>query len=448
MQLSRPSSKMALASAWSIALVTSIACGKVQVKNAGGNGILILDATKDIAVADQELTLKRLRVWKSSPNDSGPGVSSLIDTYTAEVWFRVSGEDADQYGVMTNLQSDNNGNLFPSNNRPGKVYTIINEDNNVRTYTATADDGLVQSKFDLYAPWSYSTSAVATNPKTVSWVYKPVREFGVTEWANIYRYTMASDALIYSRWRMVENTTGLAAKAVCQITKVNLSTGAANRSMKASSSSVDLGTYYDAANNNGDDQTDANGKSNERSDDKLYVSYTEYWYVTGLNVSTRTVRTMRARTGDTYVSRHLKADTAATSPAESGYNKVVRECNTAAKPASGETGSSNILILRNLANPSPLTPELGAILKSGGQPMTDHVYCDALDTKTNAKDYMVSLVSATNDTPPGLACGSGWTSVETTEVWSTADGYSAPVGDTTSSNQYSVEQTAITTSVF
>lgn len=448
MQFSRPSTKVALASAWLMALGASTSCGKVQVKNSGGNGILIVDATKDIGVADQDLTLKRMRVWKSSPNDSGPGVTSVIDTYTAEIWFRVSGEDGDQYSVISDLQSDSNGNLFPSNNRPGKVYTIINEDNNVRTYTATADDGLVQSKFDLYAPWSYSLSAVATNPKTVSSVYKPIREFGVTEWANLYRYTMSNGSLLYNRGRMVENTTGLSAKAVCLVAKADLTSGATTTSIKSASSALDLGTYYDLATNNGDDQTDANGKSNEKSDDKLYVNYNESWYVTGINVATRTVRTMRARTGDIYVSRHLKADTSATTPAESGYNKVVKECNTAAKPASGETGSSNILIVRNLTNPSPLVPELDVLRKSNGQEMTDHVYCEALDTQTNAKDYMVSLTLPTTNTPPGLECGSGWPSVETGEVWSAADGYSAPVGDTTSSNQYAVEQTAITASVF
>ena len=452
MHITRPSAKFVLASAWLIALI-STSCGKVQVKNAGGNAILVLDATKDIAVADQELTLKRLRVWKSSPNDSGPGVSSVIDTYAAEIWFRVVGEESDQYTLIDDLQSDSSGNLFPTGNRPGKVSTIINEDRNVRTYTVTAEDGLIAQKFDIYGRWSSAISAAATNPKTVSQTFKPIREFGVTEWANLYSYTMSGSALLYSRGRMVENTSGLSAKAVCTVVKTNLSSGAITESIKAATSAFELGTYYDSSSNNGKGQTDANGKSNERQEDKLYVKYVENWYVTGINIGTRTVRTMRARTADIYVSRHLKADTSASTPAESGYNKLVRECNVAAKPASGETGTSNIYTVLSLGlsgtEPNPLQPEFNVIRKlSGNTPLADHTYCAALEAATNAKDYMVSLVSAANATPAGLECGADWSTVETGEVWSAADGYTASVGETNSSNQYSVEQTAITASVF
>jgi len=215
------------------------------------------------------------------------------------------------------------------------------------------------------------------------------------------------------------------------------------------SSALDLGRYYDSSSNNGASQTDANGKSNERTDDKFYVEYNENWYVTGINVATRTVRTMRARTGDIYTSRHLKSDTSATSPAESGYNKVVRECNTAAKPASGEGGSSNVSVVRNFNTRNPLVPEYNVLRKlTGNSEFADHAYCAALDTATNAKDYMVSLVSAKNATPPGLECGPDWATVETGEVWSANDGYTSPVGETNTSNQYSVEQTAVTASVF
>ena len=438
-----------------LALATSIlvSCGKVQVKSTGGNAILVLDSTKDITITDQELTLKRLRIWKSAPNNVGPGVVSLVDSYVAEIWFRAVGDENDQYTIISDLQSDSNGDLFPSTNRPGKVYSEVGSDNNVYTYTVTAQDGFITQKYIVPSEYSSTLNFSVTNPKTNSTKFKSITELGVSEWANLYRYSFSSGGLIFSRMRLVENTTGLSTKAVCAVTKFTTATSISNTTIAAATNKLDLGSYIDTASDNQLGSTDANGKTNERSDDKLYIRYFEDWYVTGLNVNSRSVRTMRARAAGIYNSRHLKADSSATTPAESGYNKLIRECNAAAKPGSGEGGSSNIKTAYAAIDsgiPTPTQPEFGELKNVSNSDIEVHSYCAALDAATNAKDYMVSLVNAANATPPGLDCGTDWSTVNSGEnQWTAANGYSQSVGSIVGlSLQYAVEQTAITASTF
>lgn len=98
-----------------VGLVLSIplfSCGdKVEVVEAVGNAALVFESKTASAVTGQDITINRIRVWKSNSNASAPGNAALVDQYTVELWATLSGETSNRYSKYTGLLADSSGNL-------------------------------------------------------------------------------------------------------------------------------------------------------------------------------------------------------------------------------------------------------------------------------------------------------------------------------------------------
>lgn len=375
-------------------------CGdKVTVKDAidppapKGNATEVFDAT-GAAVDGQDITINRVRVLLSTDNADSPGVASIVDEYTLEVWATLSGEAKPQYVKMVGLLADADGNLYPASNEPGKVVvnntigsslTIIPKDATT-TYVVTATDAFVELDFPFYYELTDTTSANAGVDTTTTRTWLDPTTIASSPWAAI-RNRGFSGTSSFTRKVLQENT-GLATKGkVMCISK----TADATANVAASAFSfgdVELGNILgNAANVDavGGATTDVSG-----DDNTLWISWNDLWYITGFNVTSKTIRTVRQRSAPFYQNRELPAvDTTDTEPKLSGIESLIRTCNaTAAK-----TGGS--FSLASLSN-STLTVS------------SSNNYCQDLVDKITVGPKTVAL----NDTSFGGTCA--WTGLPVT----------------------------------
>ena len=178
-------------------------CGdNVSVKDASGNAMLVLDAKPGAAIDGTDLTLNEVRVWKSTPNDQGPGAYDMIDNYSVEVWATLKGETAGRYFRESGLLADAQGNLFQPSAAPGQIqyydkadaaildtppsYTISTSDPFISLETSA---GLVLTKIAVSGTTTTTTKAAvdpAQIPKT-PWTDLKYREYTESMFTRVRR---------------------------------------------------------------------------------------------------------------------------------------------------------------------------------------------------------------------------------------------------------------------
>ncbi|WP_324954677.1 hypothetical protein [Oligoflexus sp.] len=292
-----------------------------------GNAILVMDAYPEKAIEGQDMTLNRIRVWLSAPNGDGPGVVTLVDMYEVEIWATLSGEEKSRYQNISGLKADAEGNLYSGfvNNQPGTTIFRPNS-TGIDQYTLTATDGLLTSLFPRYHT-RINEAVITSAGTTYSNSDFDVSQIQDGPWTN-FPSRVATE--LYTRIRYVENVDfATKAKMACFVkssdgTDVNQGTYILG--------AIELGTAFKGpvvsqVSTSGDASGD---------DDKMWITYQDSWYLTGLNIQNLTIRTYRVLAAPYYLVRELPGvDTDQTAPRISGAESLLRACNTAANASGG-----------------------------------------------------------------------------------------------------------------
>ena len=369
-------------------------CGKVEIKDAVGNASLVFDVSKENPLAEQGISLKRLRVWKSTPNAEAPGVAEVVDNYTVELWGTLTGETATRYQRFTGLLVSDTGDLYVTGFDPGTVVAGTNlatlsgrlAADGAMSYTILGQDALITSDFPVLLNRTENTGAGAS----IVWTntFTNVATLAASPWPFVRSRTIANGPL-FSRTRYEENT-GLAIKGKLGCLVKTPDAASTLAAPTFTFGDVELGRLIQ-------DKTgvvtnpDAAARATIGDDDSLWIYWSENWYVTGINIKTKTVRIMQDRAADYYPARELPGiDQGDTSPKVSGIESLVRACNAAATRSGG---TFQFLSLSAAASATAPTVTLG----------TAATYCANLTTQVTNDPTVIPLNNVIYTSPAG-AC--------------------------------------------
>jgi hypothetical protein len=293
--------------------------------------VSISDDVKDVAPEGLDITFKRMRVWETKDAPNARGSLYPEGQLYVELRYTLAGETAERRYTVYGYQ-DSEGNLYTSDNEPGIVTEAdIGQvaGDTPPTCTTTAADAFIQSDFPDYLIRNDSTKTGANTSTKLEWIDTSTIEG--TPWTNFRnrRFTSSADLATRTKW---EKNTDLAIKAK---TGCVVNAGAANGDIAAKTfvfGDVELG---DTLGHTGGAlialTPDTGG-----DDDTLWIKWSNTWKITGVNVKTKTIRIMHAKSAPFYNKRELPGvDASNTDPKISGYESLVRACNSAAAAVSG-----------------------------------------------------------------------------------------------------------------
>ncbi|MCX6119166.1 MAG: hypothetical protein NT027_16635 [Proteobacteria bacterium] len=313
-------------------------CQKTVVNEAAGNSQTILDASDKKEVTGQDLTINRIRIVRASPSDSAPGVASIRDLFYVDVWGTLSGETLSRKSTIGPFQADPDGNLYAEGAEPGTILynsSIAAAVGTDISYTITAKDGLIVTEWDKVVEQTTTLSDTAAT-STVKNTLVSVSSQDAT-FTNIRARTYATSAL-FTRNRYQDNSDfSLKGKLGC-FNKTTAASGDTSYAEKPTFYDVELGATLSDTDGVISTTKAASGDASA-SDQILRVLWKENWYVTGVNINTRTIRIVRERSAPFYMNRELPKRTIAVSAsgasAISGMETMIRSCSNAVETTTG-----------------------------------------------------------------------------------------------------------------
>ncbi|MBF0441736.1 MAG: hypothetical protein HQK54_07535 [Oligoflexales bacterium] len=437
-----------------IGLISSGCGDTVQVVEASGNAIMVLDIIKDKPINELQMTVNRIRVWLSTPNNNGPGVVDKIDQYAVEIWATLAGEPNPRYHLIDGLRDDGTGNLFPPGNEPGIIrYDLRNTTGNeISHYLVTSVDGLVLAELPAHRQIQ---EEISTNKgSTITTSLKMIDAASIdrlSPWANVkYRklYGGANDSMtqspaIFSRTRSDKNAGfSVKGKMGCAVQAKDAAGNLQSRRFQLGD--VELGDVIHRPMGlvklQSSSETASASSGNQispSSGNYLRIDWTEYWYLTGINIRSGTFRMFQAKTAPFYTVRELpNVDELATEPQPSSFENLVRTCNHSAGP-DGKFYMFSLKVQSEGADiPPALAPETATYSEG-----SSNSYCDKLEAKyvgTNDDRKSIDLK------PADFGCGFNTGAIGGTWNGTTLKHEAAITGNTSASHFY-VEQSPIVT---
>jgi hypothetical protein len=335
-------------------------CGKEEKIKFPGNADLLFELKEDRPIEGLDMTIKRIRAWRSAANNEKPGVVNLVDRYTIELWYVLAGEEEERYSSLNNFLADEDLNLHDETSNPGQKFFHIASNRASSeepfTYTVTKENGLIAEEFPATSSWEEVTTAEGVTTSTTQLV--KAHDLTDAGWSKIRRRSVAN-GLITSRQRFVENTNyETKAKLACLVKTPNESSELLPKSFLYGD--VELGsTFQDKSG-----QYISGTPAGLGDDDALLIPWTEYWLLTGGSFRDRKFRFIRVRGAPFFNGRELPGvDISDTKPKISGMENLIRTCNGAAARSGG------YFSMVSLAG-SPLAP----ILSIG----TSSVFCSSM----------------------------------------------------------------------
>lgn len=366
------------------------------LKKALGNSHPIWGFGGEKIVEELGITIFEMKLHRSSSNENSPGAASIIDQSYLEIWYKLDGDDdvvftsvndeetndagekierteeetaalhkdRRRYAKMGGFKVDKLGNLYKEGSQPGSVsydeaYAGNLHKEGAYEYRVTPKDGLVTNRMPNYVAYS-ETTGDAGETITVRETIK-AEDVPKSDWSNVYDYSFAA-TIIAGRTHYQSNTKGkVKAKLGCLLKTLDDTTTEAKTykfgEVELGATLQDSKDKYDATSVDAD-ETDTLG-----SDDKLWIQWSENYYISGLNISSGKLRLVRHRSAPFYQNRELPGvDDDVDDPKLSGMDALVRACNTAAE----ENGTFQLLSLGTAATPD---------LTIG----TANAYCSTLD---------------------------------------------------------------------
>ena len=317
----------------------ALSCGfhKIKQIDVSPSGEVLFDVSKEQKFPDVGITLKRLRVWKSSPADRAPGAIPFVERHVAELWFTLQGETITRYarlGDDAGLEVDAAGNLFLPDYPVGRVvsstemalssvrdepqsYTVVAKDAfltwNGPIVIEKASDTVVEGGVSVSKDIRYNLSDIAEKP-----------------WGD-YRLYGTELPPIAQRTRLEDNSKfTLKGKLGC-ITRTQDASGNTEAPVYLWED-VELGSYIanpgGVLTTPGGSARPAAFEDKDADDDALMVLWNEIWRPTGLNIKTKTLRFVRIATTNMYTGRELpQVDRSNNLDQVSGFEKLLMKCN-------------------------------------------------------------------------------------------------------------------------
>lgn len=374
-------------------------------ENKTGNAFTVLNFSGEKTVEELGITIRRLKVWKSKDNDDFAGTSTEIDNYNIEIWFDLEGDNEKalenasdnekengsqseeeklnddkkyRYKLISNLRANENGNLYAAEAEPGTTFYMTPSvtpltSEGILSYTVTEEDGLISEKFPAINVYSEVTGASGSEI-TIKELLK-AHEVDDSSWSSVYKYSM--DAQIVSRVRYEQNEGFKTTEKLGCLIKNSKNGSLIEKTFLFDD--VELGTLLQ---NSKDDLDSSSTPDLEKlgDDDELWIKWNEAWYITGLNLKSKSLRVMRSRYAPFYTARELPGvDSSDSKPSPSGFEALIKACNKKA----GTSGSFRLL---HLSTSNFLTPTLNA--------GSSNAYCSSL---VNADSGSLNYSSATYD---------------------------------------------------
>lgn len=328
---------LSIARYFSLSLIIGVnACKEDDETEGKGNALLVVDSSPNLAVEGQDLTFNRIRIWQSNSNLDSPGVVNLIESYTVELWITLAGESNSRYTQMINLKADIEGNIFnPVGTQPGSI-VYKEKSAGVDTYTVTAVDGLLTSNFPLYH--SRRNEETFSGDGQISTFSNEDFDLSTLVDGPWTQYSVRQAPLLVSRTRVVKNEDfATKAKMACFVRAAN--SGGDVIAGEYILGDVELGISVKSIVQN---QINPGGPDTSGDDDSLWITYQDSWFVSGINVKNKTIRTYRDQSAPYYSVRELPGvDTDQTTPRISGMESLLRTCNFKAGAAKGTFGFVN-----------------------------------------------------------------------------------------------------------